>query len=394
MLLVVRFMRRMRCQMVDRAYSVSELNEIIKSLLDREPLLRYVQVCGEISNFKIYPSGHAYFTLKDKNSVLKAVAFRSKMQFVKFKPENGMQVTALGSVGVYERDGIYQLYVERMLPAGEGALERMLAELKARLEREGLFDPKYKQSLKLLPKAVGIVTSPTGAAVRDIIKVAKARYPGVKLYLAPVRVQGIESEQEIVQALELLDKSMLTDVIIIGRGGGSKEDLWVFNAESIVRRIFACKVPVIAAVGHETDYTLVDYAADVRAATPSQAAELAVPDVKALLQRIKGLQSSATGQIRMELQQRKLRLERNSSDYLQGCIKRSLTRREDRLASLLVRLQATNPLHILAKGFATIAKSGQRITSVRELAPEDIINLQLTDGQIAAKVTEVDYGKA
>ena len=379
--------------MMDKSYTVSEANEIIKCLLEREPLLRYIQICGEISNFKVYSSGHAYFTLKDKNSVLKSVAFRSKMQFVKFKPENGMQVLALGSIGTYERDGIYQLYVERLLPYGQGALDQLLATIKAKLEQEGLFDPKHKQKLPLLPKAVGIITSAHGAAVHDIIKISKQRYPGVKLYIVPVSVQGAESESEIVAALKLLNRSNLVDVVILGRGGGSKEDLWVFNSEAIVREIFASKIPIISAVGHENDYTLTDYAADMRAATPSQAAELAVPNINNLIENINYLQKTAVREINTLLKTAHLRLEHLCSNYTLRTPQQAILQRpSERLNSLFSRLLSADPVKFINKGFASIHKDSARITSINNIKPLDVLDLIMSDGTAKVQVLEVKNG--
>ncbi len=379
--------------MTGRTYTVSEVNEIIKCVLEREPILRYIQISGEISNFKVYPSGHAYFTLKDKNGVLKAVAFRSKMQFVKFKPENGMQVLALGAINVYERDGVYQLYVERLFPHGQGTLEQMLANIKDKLEKEGLFDLKYKQKIPLLPRAVGVVTSAQGAAVRDIIKVAKQRYPGVKLYVVPVRVQGAESEGDIVGGLKMLNRTDLVDVIILGRGGGSKEDLWVFNSELVVREIFASRIPIVSAVGHENDYTLADLAADVRAATPSQAAELVVPDIRSSLENITYLQKSALREITNLIQHYKIRLEHTRNSYVFRAPQKAILQGYyERLNTLLVRLQTADPLKIIHKGFASVHRDNMRINSVRQLAQDDVLELRLCDGRVRAKVLEVEHG--
>lgn len=395
--------------MLGKTYSISEINEIIKNLLAREQCLQFVQLCGEISNYKVYPSGHAYFTLKDSKSTLKAVCFKSSMlRGVRFKPENGMQVIALGRVDVYERDGVYQLYVERMLPAGQGDIMQMLEAIKAKLEAEGLFDPKHKKTLPLLPKAIGVITSPSGAAVRDIIKVAKSRYGGIKIYLVPVRVQGLESEQEIVKAIELFNRTDLVDAIILGRGGGSKEDLWVFNSEQITRKVFASHIPIVSAVGHETDYTLVDYAADVRAATPSQAAEIAVPNVSELLSRINLTKNMCTRHInnklhrasqrldsvknayvlrrpRVWLDKFSLRLDTEQKRVLQAQ-DRSLREHKILLKELLTRINAANPMNILARGFAGVEQDGHKITSIQQLHSDDLIDIRLADGVVNAKV--------
>ena len=258
-------------------HSVSDVNRYLKDLLAGEPLLQGISVRGEISNFKQYPSGHCYFTLKDTNSALKCVMFRSRAQYLRFLPQNGMQVVAGGSIAVYERDGVYQLYVDNLIPEGTGDLALAFEQLKEKLAAEGLFDPARKQPLPAFPKKIGVVTSSAGAVLRDIYRVSKRRWPGIQLVLYPVQVQGEGAAEQIARGIDFFAEEYAVDVIIAGRGGGSMEDLWAFNEEPVVRAIAACPVPLISAVGHETDFTLADFAADVRAATPSQAAELAVP---------------------------------------------------------------------------------------------------------------------
>lgn len=397
--------------MPEKTYSISEINEIIKSLIAREECLQFVQVGGEISNYKVYPSGHAYFTLKDSNSTLKAVCFKSSMlRGVRFKPENGMQVIALGRIDVYERDGVYQMYVERMLPAGQGDIMLLLEQIKARLEKEGLFDDKHKRQLPLMPKAIGVVTSPSGAAVRDIIKVAKSRYKGVKIYLVPVRVQGLESEAEIIRALDLLNRLQLVDVIILGRGGGSKEDLWVFNSEQITRKVFASTIPVISAVGHETDYTLVDYAADIRAATPSQAAEIAVPSTLELMNRINTLREFSAHQLLNKVRLAKQNLESAKSTYvfrkpqvwldvfrlhldgvqkkIVNCQDRDLMGRKQYLRELILRINAANPLTVMERGFVGLQKDNQKVKSINNIEIDDLLDIRLMDGVVRARVID------
>lgn len=398
--------------MPEKTYSISELNEIIKSLLAREPRLQFIQVCGEISNYKVYPSGHAYFTLKDNKSTLKAVCFKSSMlRGVRFKPENGMQIIALGRIDVYERDGIYQMYVERMLPSGHGDIMQLLEQIKARLQQEGLFDPKHKKSLPLLPRAIGLITSPSGAAVRDIIKVAKSRYPGIKIYLVPVRVQGLESEMEIIKAMQLLNSLKLVDVIILGRGGGSKEDLWVFNSEQITRKVFASQIPVVSAVGHETDYTLVDYAADLRAATPSQAAEIVVPNILELLNKINILQSVVVRQLLNKLHLAKKHLESAKNTYvlrrpeiwlagfklnMDGVQKRLISGqaqyllgRKQHLREVLLRLNSANPLAVMERGFVGLQIGHKNITSVQEIELDALLDIRLKDGLVRAQTVSI-----
>ena len=264
-------------------YSVSELNLMIKGLLEGNRTFTNIQIQCEISNFKRYSSGHCYFTLKDAGGVLKAVMFRNQARSLRFEPQNGDTVVAIGRVGVYERDGVYQLYTDLLLPLGAGDLMLAYEELKKKLTEEGLFDSERKRELPLNPKTVGMITSPSGAAVRDMTTVARRRNRGIKLLLFPVKVQGDGSAAEIVRAIRFMNKHRLADVLIVGRGGGSIEELWAFNEEPVVRAIAASEIPVVSAVGHETDFTLSDFAADSRAATPSQAAELVVADADSYL---------------------------------------------------------------------------------------------------------------
>lgn len=264
-----------------QGFSVSEVNQYLKQLLESQSDLHHIPVLGEVSNFKRYGSGHCYFTLKDEKSALKCVMFKSSAAHLSFTPRNGEKVVALGSISVYERDGVYQLYVSAMRRQGIGDLMQAYEALKEKLTKEGLFDESRKKPLPRLPRAIGIITSPSGAAVHDIITVSRRRNKGVKLILYPASVQGEEAAGEIVHAIDFFQRNHLADLLIVGRGGGSIEDLWAFNEEPVVRAIAASKIPIISAVGHETDFTLSDFAADARAATPSQAAEFAVIDVAA-----------------------------------------------------------------------------------------------------------------
>ena len=264
--------------MTENIYSVTEVNSFIKDLLEGEPELRNVQVMGEISNFKRYPSGHCYFTLKDAGATLKCVMFRRRADGLRFQPNNGDTVVAVGRIAVYERDGVYQLYTDLLLQQGVGDLMQAYEMLKEKLAQEGLFAEERKQPLPVNPRRVGIITSPAGAAVRDIITVSRRRNPGIKLYLYPVQVQGAGASKEIAAAIRFFNREKLADVLIVGRGGGSIEDLWAFNEEATVRAVAASEIPIVSAVGHETDFTLCDFAADKRAATPSQGAELVVAD--------------------------------------------------------------------------------------------------------------------
>ena len=262
----------------NRTYTVSEMNRLIRNLVEGSGAVAHVQVRGEISNFKRYPSGHCYFSLKDKNSVLKCVMFRRQAVHLTKYPDNGDTVIAIGSIGIYERDGVYQLYADMLIEEGIGSLMQAYEKLKKKLAAEGLFDEEKKKPIPSHPHTVGIITSPAGAAVRDIITVSRRRDPGVRLLLYPVQVQGKAAAGEIVRAIRFMNRHHLADVLIVGRGGGSMEDLWAFNEENVVRAVAASGIPVISSVGHETDFTLSDFAADKRAATPSQAAELAVAD--------------------------------------------------------------------------------------------------------------------
>lgn len=267
---------------IDTVMTVSELNNLIKNMFDANRLLNSIYVRGEISNFVNHKSGHFYFSLKDEGGQIKAVMFRSSAIRMKFIPENGMKVTVFGSISVFPRDGVYQMYVNSMQPDGVGALFLAYEQLKAKLESEGLFSDSNKKSIPKFPKTVGVITSPTGAAIRDIINVLGRRYPLATVYIYPSLVQGEGAADTLFAGIDYFDKSNLADVIIIGRGGGSIEDLWEFNNERLARRIYDCSVPVISAVGHETDFTICDFVSDMRAPTPSAAAELAVPDIREL----------------------------------------------------------------------------------------------------------------
>ena len=275
--------------MIDSIYTVSDVNRIIKQMIETRAEFFNIQLRGEVSNFRKYASGHCYFTLKDKNSVIKAVMFRGRASELKFLPKDGDQVLAIGRIGVYERDGIYQLYVDIMIASGAGDLMVAYEKLKQKLEQEGLFSSARKREIPAQPQKIGIITSQSGAAIHDIITVSKRRSPGVKLVFFPVKVQGEDAGLEIVKAINFMNKNKLTDVLIVGRGGGSIEDLWAFNEERVVRAIASSEIPVVTAIGHETDFTLADFAADRRAATPSQAAEIVVPNVWELIRHLEQL---------------------------------------------------------------------------------------------------------
>ena len=389
-------------------HSVSDVNRYLKDLLAGKPLLQGISVRGEISNFKQYPSGHCYFTLKDTNSALKCVMFRSRAQYLRFLPQNGMQVVAGGSIAVYERDGVYQLYVDSLLPEGTGDLALAFEQLKEKLAAEGLFDPARKQPLPAFPKKIGVVTSSAGAVLRDIYRVSKRRWPGIQLVLYPVQVQGEGAAEQIARGIDFFAEEYAVDVIIAGRGGGSMEDLWAFNEEPVVRAIAACPVPLISAVGHETDFTLADFAADVRAATPSQAAELAVPDRSEVMRQVENLTGQLTRQVQRELALRRQRLEgllnsrvmrepqsmlaerRQRLDFLLAGLQRTakveLQSKQHKLGLILNRLAAINPVAVMGRGYGIVTKQDKLVSSIQTVEIDDELQLTFTDGHVQAKV--------
>lgn len=391
-------------------HSVSSLNAYIKGLFARETVLQHILVRGEVSNFKRYMSGHCYFTLKDAKSALKCVMFRSYASRLRFQPENGMQIVAEGRIAVYERDGVYQLYAENLQPEGAGSLAIAFEQLKQKLSAEGLFDAAHKKPLPKFPKKIGIVTSLSGAVLRDIYHVSKRRWPSVELVLYPVTVQGGESAAEIAAGIRFFNEKYPVDVLIVGRGGGSMEDLWSFNEEAVVRAIYDSVIPVISAVGHETDFTLADFAADRRAATPSQAAEFAVPDRQELRRyveslrarlgtlarrevqtrrlRVEGLlQSTALSKPQLLLAGRKQRLDRAQARLLELCQK-SLVTKKQALTTAMEKLEILSPVHVLRRGYSIVEKQGRPITSVRQVTAGDALTLVMKDGRITAIAKE------
>ena len=324
-------------------YTVTEMNRLIKKLVEGSGLVAHVQVRGEISNFKRYPSGHCYFSLKDEGSVLKCVMFQRQARQLLRYPNNGDTVLAIGSISVYEPNGVYQLYADMLIEEGIGSLMQAYEKLKNKLEEEGLFAEERKKPIPAHPKTVGIITSPAGAAVRDVIKVARRRDPGVKLLLYPVQVQGKPAAGDIAHAIRFMNKHRLADVLIVGRGGGSMEDLWAFNEEIVVRAVAASVIPVISAVGHETDFTLSDFAADKRAATPSQAAELAVEDTRQLRRQVLDRQARLEFAINQMLQQHTETLRRLMKSRMLQDPLRITDRAAERLDMVLMRMQQTLP---------------------------------------------------
>ena len=399
--------------MIEQAFTVTEINNYIKSLLDGEPALRNVQIVGEISNFKRYPSGHCYFTLKDSGAVLKCVMFRGKAMSMRFEPQNGDTVLAIGRIAVYERDGVYQLYTDMLLQQGVGDLMIAYEKLKAKLEAEGLFAEERKQPLPVNPKTVGIITSPAGAAVRDVITVSRRRNRGIKLLLFPVKVQGEGSAREIARAINFFNRHNLADVLIVGRGGGSIEELWVFNEEETVRAVAASAIPIISAVGHETDFTLCDFASDKRAATPSQAAEIAVADAEGFILQIENLERRCRHLMTARLEQEEYRLDRLSNSwalkdperiFAEGALRTdaAYTKLVNKMDGLLkqsihsfelqaARLDNLSPLSVLARGYSVTQKDNYKVvTSIEQVRWGDELITTVGDGKIVSVVQSVE----
>ena len=396
-------------------FSVSDLNEYIKTIFENNRTLSSVTVRGEISNFVNHRSGHLYFSLKDPDGQIRAVMFRSRAQTLRFMPESGMKVIVHGSVTVYPRDGSYQLYVSSMQPDGIGALYLAYEQMKARLAEEGLFDEEHKKPIPDFPRRIGVVTSPTGAAVRDIINVTGRRYSNAEVFLYPALVQGEGAEESLVKALDYLDRSGLCDVIIIGRGGGSIEDLWAFNSEKLARRIFDARVPIISAVGHETDFTICDFVADLRAPTPSAAVELAVPDKRELMMRLDSYDERLAlalvrkvDRSRERLEHLKTMLDTFSIDNLikmrrdslsrlyekaNLLVKSRLDRSRERLSISTGKTDALSPLSILSRGYAIAEIGGRVVKSTSDVNLDDSIQLILPDGEIGARVTDIKKEK-
>lgn len=397
--------------MNERTLTVSELNNLIKTLIDCEPLLNNVCIRGELSNYKIYPSGHHYFTLKDSESSLRCVMFKSSASKLRFRPESGMGVTAFGRVSVFPRDGAYQLYCTDLIPEGVGDLQVAYEQLKAKLAAEGLFDPKHKKKLPPFPNRIAIITSSAGAAVHDMIRILGQRWPMTKVVLLPVRVQGVEAPPEIVGAIRYANRHKVADLIITGRGGGSIEDLWAFNDERVARAIYESELPVISAVGHEPDVTIADYVADVRASTPSNAAELAVPNVRDIRELLDNLSIRRTQAMHKkistleskldELKKRKVLQtpmayvdsKRAELDYMKdkfiAAADRSNAAKRREFVRLAASLDAMSPLKVLGRGYAIAADDkGQLVRSVSNIKPDDKIRLSVSDGVIKCRVEE------
>ncbi len=388
---------------------VSQVNGYLKSVLDQDPLLQRLMIRGELSNYKVYPSGHHYFTLKDSESALRCVMFRSSASRLRFQPENGMKVIASGRITVYPRDGAYQLYCDSLTPEGAGDLAIAFEQLKAKLSAEGLFDPEHKKPLPKYPHRIAIVTSSAGAAIHDMLRILKARYPLSKVILLPVRVQGMEAPPEIAGAIRYCNRYQIADLIITGRGGGSIEDLWAFNDERVARAIYDSQIPVISAVGHEPDVTISDYVADLRAATPSNAAELAVPDQQELIQMLDSLSSKMAGDLRRKLSFFRQRLDHLSASRVLRSPGQYFADRRLALEHLTLRLtsaqralivsargdlgrlasamDAMSPLKVLSRGYSlTTTADGTTVRSVSQIKIGDSVEIRLPDGRLDAEI--------
>lgn len=395
--------------------SVTQLTQYIKLLLDRDEILSQVCVRGELSNYKAHSSGHQYFTLKDEGAVISCVMFRSDAMRMRFRPESGMKVILYGRVSLFPKSGQYQIYVTAMQPDGVGALAVAFEQLKRRLHEEGLFDPAAKKPLPAYPQRIALVTSPTGAAVRDMIRILGSRWPMAEVLVCPVRVQGDGAAEEIAAMLDYVDKHRLADVIITGRGGGSLEDLWAFNEEIVARAIWRCETPVISAVGHEPDVTISDYVADLRAATPSNAAELAVPDctvlqqtlrqtllrleqaernrIGRLSQRLKMLADSRVmkrpdaylQQQELQLEMLRQRLEHSGADMMN----RNMTRFQKTAA----KLDALSPLKVLSRGYAMVTCEDTVVRSVQQVVAGQSLSVSLSDGTVQCRAETVQRRK-
>ena len=392
-----------------RVLSVSQINFYIKSIIENDGSLQFVLVTGEISNLTVHQrSGHIYLSLKDSNTVISAVMFAGNARRLKFRLENGMKVICRGRISVYEPSGRYQLYIEDMQPDGVGALTLAFEQLKKSLAQKGLFDNAHKKPLPKFPKTIGVITSPTGAAVQDITNIIRRRFPSADIVLAPVLVQGESAPEQLVRAVNKFSASKIADVVIIGRGGGSAEDLWAFNDEQLAYAVYNCETPIISGVGHETDFTVCDFVADVRASTPSAAAELAVPDRQELMsyyfkqkQYISAMldRKIKTAQLRLENQQRRMsasspklkaeQLEKQlsaKSEKLTRFMNIYISDKENKLIAAKGKLDGLNPLNVLNRGYAIAEKDEKIITSSKQLKGGDDFTVILSDGKINAKV--------
>ncbi len=397
---------------MQQVLSITQINEYIRSQMDEDRLLNQVAVRGEISNYKLYPSGHHYFTLKDENAALKCVMFKSNATRLRFRPENGMKVIAMGRITVYPRDGAFQLYCSAMTVDGVGDLYAAFEQLKKKLAAQGLFAPEHKKPLPPFPGTIGIITSSAGAAIHDMLRILNKRYPLTQVRLLPVRVQGAEAPGEIAAAIRYANHYKLADLLIVGRGGGSIEDLWAFNDEGVAYAIYESQIPIISAVGHEPDVTIADYVADLRAATPSNAAELAVPDQAALLQSMDSAASAMASYLTRQLRSSRQRLNTISrspalaspTGYLRqretnlehlktrliAAQSQQLQRRRQRFVGCTAKLDAMSPLKVLTRGYSIVHNDdGSILRSVSQTEPGREVRVTLTDGSIHAVVSSI-----
>ena len=397
--------------MAQNVLTITQLNEYIRGKMDADALLNQVAVSGEISNYKMYPSGHHYFTLKDEGGALKCVMFKGNAMRLRFRPENGMKVIAMGKVSVYPRDGAYQLYCTAMAMDGVGDLYAAFEQLKKKLAAQGLFDPAHKQPLPKYPGTIGIITSSAGAAVHDMLRILRKRYPLTQVKLLPVRVQGAEAPGEIAAAIRYANYYKLADLLIVGRGGGSIEDLWAFNDEIVAHAIYESKIPVISAVGHEPDVTISDFVADLRAATPSNAAELAVPDEDALRQNLDSMSAAMATALNRQLKAARQHLNvlsaspalRSPTGYIEQKEKslellknrlvsaqnQQIHRSNQRYIAAVSKLDAMSPLKVLTRGYSMAqTEEGEVIRSVHQVERGQRLTISLSDGKLAATVMD------
>ena len=402
--------------MAQNVLSITQLNEYIRGKMDTDPLLTQVAVRGEISNYKLYPSGHHYFTLKDEGSALRCVLFKGNAARLRFRPENGMKIIAIGKVSVYPRDGAYQLYCTGLTMDGVGDLYAAFEQLKKKLEAQGLFDPAHKKPIPKYPGTIGIITSSAGAAVHDMLRILRKRYPLSKVRLLPVRVQGVEAPGEIAAAIGYANHYRLADLLIVGRGGGSIEDLWAFNDERVAYAIYHSEIPVISAVGHEPDVTISDYVADLRAATPSNAAELAVPDQDALRQNLDAMSNAMVSSLSRQVKAARQHLKvlsasqalRSPTGYLEqrsqsvellknrlvAAQNQNITRARQRFIAQISKLEAMSPLKVLTRGYSMAqTQRGEVVRSINQVELGERIRIRLSDGTISATVMNKEEGK-
>ncbi len=393
------------------AITVSELNKYIKNKVDEDEYLNNVYIKGEISNFKHHYSGHMYFTLKDDKSLIKCVMFKSATSTLTFVPKDGMNVLILGTVSIYEAGGVYQIYCKAMQEDGIGDLYRAFEELKVKLEKEGLFDEDHKKKIPFMPETIGVLTSQTGAVIRDIINVSTRRNPNVHIKLYPIPVQGKGAEVKIVEAIEIMNRHKLSDVIILARGGGSLEDLWPFNEEIVARAIYDSEIPIISAVGHETDFTIADFVADLRAPTPSAGAELAQADVQDVKKKIETYKDRCKNSLRKKVEFMRLRYEKilaskvfkeptqKINEYymnvdmkvkkLEMLIQNKTKESKLKAVNIIAKLDTLSPLKTLTRGYAIAESEGKVLKSVKQVKEKDKISIKMTDGNIKATVDEI-----